>query len=240
MRAKWARQRHSPSRACAALAAGLRRRRSAVPARRADRLPGALPRVRGGGAVGRGAAARRTRRPPPRARRRTDGVTDATAGGRKIELVRGCAETGEFAVFLEEARRLVEKEHVDAIVGGNGPSIRDVARLYPTVPVRGDVLGRAGDHAAGAGGQRLPLRDRLRAEHGGARGLRLPPTSAGVARASSPETARPAGALRPPSSPSSARSGAGSRTRSTSRRLFRRRTPPQRCCVPAPTAWRCS
>ena len=64
----------------------------------------------------------------------TDGVTDATAGGRKIELVRGCAETGEFAVFLEDARRLVEKEHVDAIVGGNGPSIRDVARLYPTVP----------------------------------------------------------------------------------------------------------
>jgi branched-chain amino acid transport system substrate-binding protein len=64
----------------------------------------------------------------------TDGVTDATAGGRKVELVRGCAETGEFAVFLEEARRLVETEHVDAIVGGNGPSIRDVARLYPTVP----------------------------------------------------------------------------------------------------------
>jgi len=64
----------------------------------------------------------------------TGGVTDATAGGRKIELVRGCAETGEYTVFLEEARRLVEKEHVDAIVGGNGPSIRDVARLYPTVP----------------------------------------------------------------------------------------------------------
>ena len=63
-----------------------------------------------------------------------DGVTDATAGGRKVELVRGCAETGEFTVFLEEVRRLVEKEHVDAIVGGNGPSIRDVARLYPTVP----------------------------------------------------------------------------------------------------------
>ena len=64
----------------------------------------------------------------------TDGVTDATAGGRRVELVRGCAETGEYAVFLEEARRLVEKEHVDAVVGGNGPSIRDVARLYPTVP----------------------------------------------------------------------------------------------------------
>jgi len=64
----------------------------------------------------------------------TNGVTDATAGGRKIQLVRGCAETGEYTVFLEEARRLVEKEHVDAIVGGNGPSIRDVARLYPTVP----------------------------------------------------------------------------------------------------------
>lgn len=64
----------------------------------------------------------------------TDGVTDATAGGRKVELVRGCAETGELTVFLEEVRRLVEKEHVDAIVGGNGPSIRDVARLNPTVP----------------------------------------------------------------------------------------------------------
>jgi ABC-type branched-subunit amino acid transport system substrate-binding protein len=64
----------------------------------------------------------------------TDGLTAGTVAGRKVELVRGCAESGEHTVFIEEARRLVEKERVDVIVGGVGTVIRDVARLYPTVP----------------------------------------------------------------------------------------------------------
>ena len=62
------------------------------------------------------------------------GVTDATVAGRKVQLVIGCAESGEYDVFIGEARRLVEKEHVDAIVGGDGVVIRDVARLYPEIP----------------------------------------------------------------------------------------------------------
>ena len=114
----------------------------------------------------------------------TDGVTDATAGGRKVELVRGCAETGEFAVFLEDARRLVEKEHVDAIVGGNGAFDPRCRAALPDRPVRGDVLGRAGGHAAQACGQHLPLRDRLRAAHGRDSGHTPTAISAGVARAS--------------------------------------------------------
>ena len=48
--------------------------------------------------------------------------------------MRGCAETGEHSVFIEEARRLVEVEHVDAVVGGSSVVIREVARLYPEVP----------------------------------------------------------------------------------------------------------
>ena len=82
-------------------------------------------------------------------------------------------ETGEFTVFLEEARRFVEKEHVDAIVGGNGPSIRDIARLYPTVPFVATFWDE----------QEITLRkpvanstarNRLRAAHGRARSLRVP------------------------------------------------------------------
>ena len=62
------------------------------------------------------------------------GVTPGVVAGRKVELVRGCSELGEHAVFIEEARRLVEHEHVDAIVGGTSVVERDVAHLYPDVP----------------------------------------------------------------------------------------------------------
>ncbi len=64
----------------------------------------------------------------------TAGVTPAVVAGRKVELVRGCSELGEHAVFIEEARRLVEQEHVDAVVGGASIAAREVARLYPDVP----------------------------------------------------------------------------------------------------------
>ncbi len=63
-----------------------------------------------------------------------DGVTPVEVGGRDVEVVQGCVETGEHTVFIEEARRLVEREHVDAVVGGASVVAREVARLYPEVP----------------------------------------------------------------------------------------------------------
>ena len=63
-----------------------------------------------------------------------DGVTRVEVGGRGVELVQGCVETGEHTVFIEEARRLVEREHVDAVIGGASVVAREVARLYPEVP----------------------------------------------------------------------------------------------------------
>lgn len=62
------------------------------------------------------------------------GVTTATVSGTPVELLSGCAETGEHSVLIEEARRLVEQEGADAIVGGAGVAFREVARLYPEVP----------------------------------------------------------------------------------------------------------
>ena len=61
----------------------------------------------------------------------------AHVGGRPVELVPACTEVWEFSVLVEEARRLIEVEHVDAVVGpvGDGDSLvlRDVARRYPDV-----------------------------------------------------------------------------------------------------------
>jgi branched-chain amino acid transport system substrate-binding protein len=54
--------------------------------------------------------------------------------GRKVELVRGCNELAERTVYVDEARRLVEHEHVDALVGAAPIAAREVARLYPDVP----------------------------------------------------------------------------------------------------------
>src|SRR5262245_22861617 len=65
------------------------------------------------------------------------GVSEATAGGRDLELIRGCTEESEHTVLVEEVRRLVEVEDVDAIVGPIGESdslvLRDLARKYPDV-----------------------------------------------------------------------------------------------------------
>ena len=62
------------------------------------------------------------------------GVTAIEESGRRIELVLGCQETGEHTVYIEEARRLLETERVDAIVGGASVVTRDLARRYPDVP----------------------------------------------------------------------------------------------------------
>ena len=64
----------------------------------------------------------------------SDGITPVEVGGRSVVLVQGCVETGEHTVFVEEARRLVEREHVDALIGGASVVAREVARLYPDVP----------------------------------------------------------------------------------------------------------
>jgi ABC-type branched-subunit amino acid transport system substrate-binding protein len=74
----------------------------------------------------------------PLGARPSDGISPARVGGRRVELVRGCTEGGEFTTIVEEARRLVELEEVDAVVGGTWPGdgvvIREVARRYPDVP----------------------------------------------------------------------------------------------------------
>ena len=66
-----------------------------------------------------------------------DGVHGARVGGRPVELVPACSEFLEFSVLIEETRRLVEVEHVDAVVGpvGDGDALvlREVARRYPDV-----------------------------------------------------------------------------------------------------------
>ena len=66
------------------------------------------------------------------------GVEGATAGGRPIELVEGCTETGLYGRLIQEATRLVETEHVDVVLGTAGwtdaMAMRDVARRHPTVP----------------------------------------------------------------------------------------------------------
>ena len=61
----------------------------------------------------------------------SDGVSDIELGGRRVRLVLGCQETGEHAVYIEEARRLLEAEHVDVVQGGSSVVTRDLAHRYP-------------------------------------------------------------------------------------------------------------
>ena len=64
-----------------------------------------------------------------------DGVGPATVAGGKVELVTGCTEGGEYSVLIEQARRLVEVDKVDVLVGGtwagDGLVLREVARRHP-------------------------------------------------------------------------------------------------------------
>jgi branched-chain amino acid transport system substrate-binding protein len=66
--------------------------------------------------------------------RPSDGTTPAVVAGRKVELVAGCSEIGEQAVFIDEARRLVEEKHVDVVIGEASVVPRELARRYPDVP----------------------------------------------------------------------------------------------------------
>ena len=65
------------------------------------------------------------------------GVSDARAAGRDLELIRGCTEETEHTILVDETRRLIENEGVDAVVGAIGESdslvFREIARKYPDV-----------------------------------------------------------------------------------------------------------
>ena len=75
----------------------------------------------------------------PAGRRPSDGLAGGRAAGRRLKIVRGCSESGEFSTLMEVARRLVEREHVDVVVAGgmgslDGLPLRELARRYPQVP----------------------------------------------------------------------------------------------------------
>ena len=61
------------------------------------------------------------------------GVSGARVAGRDVELIRGCTEQSEHTVLVEEARRLVETEGVDAVVGPSGES-DSVSYTHLTLP----------------------------------------------------------------------------------------------------------
>ncbi|HEY3192564.1 MAG TPA: ABC transporter substrate-binding protein [Solirubrobacterales bacterium] len=66
-----------------------------------------------------------------------DGISSTEIAGRTVELVPGCTEIYEFSTLTTEVRRLIEREHVDAIVAASGGAdevvLREVARRYPKV-----------------------------------------------------------------------------------------------------------
>jgi branched-chain amino acid transport system substrate-binding protein len=80
------------------------------------------------------------------------GVRGARVAGRDIELVEECSETGVFGRMITAARRLVEIDRVDAVVGAMGGSdgvvLREIARRYPRVPflVAGTAVREATAH----------------------------------------------------------------------------------------------
>lgn len=74
-----------------------------------------------------------------RRRAAADGISSVRVAGRPVELVRGCTEFAEYSILTAELRRLIEEEHVDAVVAGSfGPDqvvMREVARRHPRVVV---------------------------------------------------------------------------------------------------------
>lgn len=68
----------------------------------------------------------------------SQGITGARVAGRDVTFFTGCTESGTFDLLVAEARRLVELEHVDVIVGGYGNEdslvLEEVARKYPDIP----------------------------------------------------------------------------------------------------------
>ena len=69
--------------------------------------------------------------------RPSGGISESRVAGRDLELVRGCTESSEHTILVDETRRLVEDAGVDAVVGAIGESdslvFRELARKYPEV-----------------------------------------------------------------------------------------------------------
>jgi branched-chain amino acid transport system substrate-binding protein len=67
----------------------------------------------------------------------TAGVADARVAGKRVALLTGCTSFGEYRRLIAEARRLLEKEHVDVLIGPmaetEGLVLRDIARRNPGV-----------------------------------------------------------------------------------------------------------
>src|SRR5690242_21199792 len=72
-----------------------------------------------------------------RGTRPTDGISPTRVGNRPVEMVTGCSEAGEYSTLIEQARRLVEVEKADVVVGGTWPGdglvLRETARRYPSI-----------------------------------------------------------------------------------------------------------
>jgi len=67
----------------------------------------------------------------------SDGIAGARVGGRPVELVTGCTESGFYSTLIAETRRLVEKERVNVVIGPIGISdglvLQGYARRHPGV-----------------------------------------------------------------------------------------------------------
>ena len=66
------------------------------------------------------------------------GLRGARIAGHPVRIVAGCSESGQYATLVDETRRLVEVEGVDAVIGpigtADGIVMREIARRYPSVP----------------------------------------------------------------------------------------------------------
>src|SRR3954470_17945162 len=64
-------------------------------------------------------------------------MAPARVAGRQVQIVSGCTEVLEYSTLTTEVRRLIEREHVDAIVaagiGSDEVALRDIAARYPHV-----------------------------------------------------------------------------------------------------------
>jgi branched-chain amino acid transport system substrate-binding protein len=69
--------------------------------------------------------------------RPSDGVLGARVGGTRVRLLAGCTKLGLYTRLIDEARRLVERDRADVIIGPigftDGLVLRDYARLHPDV-----------------------------------------------------------------------------------------------------------
>jgi ABC-type branched-subunit amino acid transport system substrate-binding protein len=75
----------------------------------------------------------------PAGKRPSDGLEGGSVAGRRVKILRGCSESGEFSTLTEAARQLVEREGADVVVAGgmvalDGLPLRELARRYPRVP----------------------------------------------------------------------------------------------------------